>query len=38
MASSKAPGLDGIPNAALKTATSEHPDVFVRVFNDLLQR
>lgn len=38
MASSKAPGLDGIPNAAMKAAMHEHPDVFVRVFNDLLQR
>ncbi|XP_049300385.1 uncharacterized protein LOC125773783, partial [Anopheles funestus] len=38
MAPSKAPGLDGLPNAAVKTAIREHPQAFVRVFNDLLER
>ena len=38
MASSKAPGLDGIPNSAVKAAVRQHPEVFARIFNDLLQR
>ncbi|XP_052901347.1 uncharacterized protein LOC128307505 [Anopheles moucheti] len=38
MAPSKAPGLDEIPNAAVKAAVREHPATYVLVFNDLLAR
>jgi len=34
--SGKAPGPDGIPNAALKAIIAAHPDVFVDMFNKCL--
>ncbi|KAM8702009.1 hypothetical protein ACLKA7_000210 [Drosophila subpalustris] len=34
----KAPGPDGIPNKALKLAISTQPEVFVNIFNKILER
>ncbi|XP_052901402.1 uncharacterized protein LOC128307896 [Anopheles moucheti] len=38
MSSRKAPGLDGIPNAAVKAAIRRYPEVFCRVYQDCLTR
>ena len=38
MAVKKAPGLDGIPNVAVKTAIREYPEVFRRMYQDCLDR
>lgn len=34
---SKAPGIDGIPNVALKLAIQTNPEVFISVYNNCLQ-
>ncbi|XP_053667944.1 uncharacterized protein LOC128718340 [Anopheles marshallii] len=38
MANRKAPGVDGIPNAAVRTAIREYPEVFRRLYQDCLDR